>query len=275
MPIIAVINQKGGVGKTTTAVNLSAALAEMGFRTRLIDLDPQAHASLHLGLSDDPDRPSMYDVFLGEVSLDKIWCKVGEGLHVAPAALDLAAVEMELAAVADREFVLRNQMNQSLVVADSDYIVMDCPPSLGVITLNALIAASDVLLPLQPHFLALDGLGKLFDTIDRVKQRLNPPLRLAGVVLCLYETGTRLAAEVKQDVEGFLDAAPSGSAWHGGCVFEAAIRRNIRLAEAPSHGHSIFAYAPLSNGAADYRVLAGEVVASFATRAGTLPEKVA
>ncbi|MEQ8788269.1 MAG: AAA family ATPase [Pirellulaceae bacterium] len=269
MRSIAIINQKGGVGKTTTAVNLSSALARQGKRVCLIDLDPQAHASLHLGLAlTDGDR-SLYDVLTDQAEIADVRRQVADNLVVVPSHLDLAAAEMELANEVGRETILRRKLE-----ADDelyDYLLIDCPPSLGVLTLNALTAVEEVILPLQPHFLALHGLSKLLRTIDLVAERLNPRLRLAGVVLCMYETGTRLAAEVASDVEEFFTGQHrKTSAWTGARAFDTFIRRNIRLAEAPSFGQSIFDYAAASNGAEDYLRLAEEVLAmeAFAAEQG-------
>jgi len=256
---IAIINQKGGVGKTTTAVNLSAALAEQSQRVCLIDLDPQAHASLHLGVAVREDRGSVYQVLTGDTRLSEVRLKIDEGLWLVPSHLDLAAAELELAGEVGRELLLRDKL--VLDDGDFDYLIIDCPPSLGVLTLNALTAVKEIFLPLQPHFLALHGFGKLLRTVDVVAQRLNPGLRLAGVVLCMYESGTRLAAEVSSDVEEFLAQQQSATAvWTGAKSFRTRIRRNIRLAEAPSFGQTIFQYAPDSNGAKDYRRLAREVL---------------
>jgi chromosome partitioning protein len=259
MRSIAIINQKGGVGKTTTAVNLSAALAEQGRRVCLIDLDPQAHASLHLGVALGEDRDSVYQVLTGDTRLADVRVAIEENLWLIPSQLDLAAAEMELAGEVGREVILRDKM--ALDDGDYDYLIIDCPPSLGVLTLNALTAVREVFLPLQPHFLALHGFGKLLRTIEVVAQRLNPGLRLSGVMLCMYESGTRLAAEVTSDVEGFFERQKvQGTAWSAAQNFRTRIRRNIRLAEAPSFGQSIFHYAPDSNGARDYRRLAREVL---------------
>lgn len=259
MRTIAIINQKGGVGKTTTAVNLSAALAEQSQRVCLIDLDPQAHASLHLGVAVREDRGSVYQVLTGDTRLSEVRLKIDEGLWLVPSHLDLAAAELELAGEVGRELLLRDKL--VLDDGDFDYLIIDCPPSLGVLTLNALTAVKEIFLPLQPHFLALHGFGKLLRTVDVVAQRLNPGLRLAGVVLCMYESGTRLAAEVSSDVEEFLAQQQSATAvWTGAKSFRTRIRRNIRLAEAPSFGQTIFQYAPDSNGAKDYRRLAREVL---------------
>jgi chromosome partitioning protein len=265
MRSIAIINQKGGVGKTTTAVNLSAALARAGQRVGLIDIDPQAHASLHLGLNPQANVPTVYDLLTEDLAISKLWQPAADNLHVAASHIDLAAAEVELAGVVGREVILRDKL---AAAADQfDYVLIDCPPSLGILTINALAAVDDVFLPLQPHFLALHGLSKLLKTIGLVNERLNDRLQLAGVVLCLYESGTKLAAEVSQDVEQFFREARKGSrAWSSVRLFETRIRRNIRLAEAPSFGQSIFQYAANSPGAEDYRALAGEVLAYYAGR---------
>jgi chromosome partitioning protein len=265
MRSIAVINQKGGVGKTTTAVNLGAALAASGLRVGLVDLDPQAHASLHLGLRPDGELPSVYDLLTGATCLQEVWQPVEENLVVAGSHIDLAAAEVELAGVVGREVILRDKMAGS---EELDYLLIDCPPSLGILTINALSAVDDVFLPLQPHYLALHGLSKLLQTIDLVSRRLNDRLRLAGVVLCLYESGTRLAAEVSQDVEEFFrEASAANGAWGETHLFQSRIRRNIRLAEAPSFEQSIFHYAPQSAGAADYRALGEEVIRLYQAQA--------
>ncbi len=259
MRSMAVINQKGGVGKTTTAVNLAAALAEQGSRVCLIDMDPQAHASLHLGLSVVHNQTSVYDILCGDASLADARCWINDNLAVVPSNLDLAAAEMELAGEVGREVILRDRLE--LDTESFDFLILDCPPSLGVLTLNALTAVQEVFLPLQPHFLALHGLSKLLKTIEVVAKRLNPDLHLSGVVLCMYESSTRLAAEVTRDVGEFLGAhAGNEGVWAGAKYFQTRIRRNIRLAEAPSFGQSIFQYAPTSNGAEDYRNLAREVL---------------
>ncbi len=280
MRSIAIINQKGGVGKTTTAVNLSAALARSGQRVGLLDIDPQAHASLHLGLDPRATVPTVYDLLTGDVCIADLWQPAGENLAVAAAHIDLAAAEVELAGVVGREVILRDKLAEA--AGQFDFVLMDCPPSLGVLTVNALAAVDDVFLPLQPHFLALHGLSKLMKTISLVANRLNERLQLAGVILCMYESGTRLCAEVTSDVEQFFREARSAkpvAPVGGGQIavapnphrsvrlFETRIRRNIRLAEAPSHGRSIFDYAASSPGAEDYRALAGEVLAYYAGRA--------
>lgn len=256
---IAIINQKGGVGKTTTAVNLSSALAEAGKRVWLIDLDPQAHASLHLGFALEEGLPSMYDVLTEDVPMDEVRHQVEETLWISPSHIDLAAAEMELAGEVGREIILRDRIEE--VEDEFDYIIFDCPPSLGVLTLNALTTANEVFLPLQPHFLALHGLSKLLRTINLVARRLNPGLVLSSLVYCMFDSGTRLANEIVNDVDLFFDDQRSADTpWSNIVSFDTRIRRNIRLAEAPSHGKSIFQYASNSNGAQDYRSLAQEVM---------------
>src|ERR1700758_3156455 len=200
---IAIINQKGGVGKTTTAVNLAAALAEQGQRVCVIDLDPQAHATTHLGLAPDGKAGSMYDALINSSPLANIRKKVGERLWVCGSDVDLAAAEVELAGVVGREVILRDLLLQD--EGAFDFVFMDCAPSLGVLTLNALSAAREVFIPLQPHFLALHGLGKLLETTSLVARRINPQLRVTGIILCLYEATTRLAQEVQRDLEAYLD----------------------------------------------------------------------
>ena len=264
MRSIAVANQKGGVGKTTTSVNLAVALARAGRRVCLVDLDPQAHATLHAGVMPGSHPLSAYDVLVGGQSLAAATVTAGENLCVVPSHIDLSA-----------ELILRQRIDADARCNDGcmagcdpeggnsgpfDYMVIDCPPSLGLLSLNAMAAVDEVLLPLQPHFLALHGLSKLLETIELVSEHVNPRLRLLGVVLCMYEAGTRLATEVGRDVQSFFASSEKKHpAWGSAQVFETRVRRNIRLAEAPSFGQSIFDYAPDSHGAADYAALAAEV----------------
>jgi chromosome partitioning protein len=256
---IAIINQKGGVGKTTTAVNLAAALAECGQRVCVLDLDPQAHATTHLGIEPDGKAPSMYDVLVNSRPLAEVRRKVGDRLWITGSDINLAAAEVELAGVVGREVILRDLLRQD--EGAFDFVFMDCAPSLGVLTLNALAAASEVFIPLQPHFLALHGMGKLFETTALVAKRINPALKVTGIVLCLYESSTRLAQEVVNDLKEYLDKSRGTTApWAKARIFKTHIRRNIKLAECPSFGQSIFGYAPTCHGALDYLALAQEVL---------------
>jgi chromosome partitioning protein len=226
-----------------------------------VDLDPQAHASLHLGVTVTDQEQSIYDLLCSDIPFSAVRRDISEQLSIVPANLDLAAAEMELAGEVGREVILRDRIEAE--PQEHDFLIIDCPPSLGVLTLNALTAVDEVFLPLQPHFLALHGLSKLLRTIEVVAKRLNPSLRLEGIVLCMYESSTRLAAEVSRDVEEFLQASASQSpVWATAKFFQTKIRRNIRLAEAPSFGQSIFDYAPNSHGSEDYMGLAHEVLAS-------------
>ena len=256
---IAIINQKGGVGKTTTAVNLAAALARAGQRVCVLDLDPQAHATTHLGVEPDGKAPSMYDVLIDTRPLAEVRRQVADNLWLAASDINLAAAEVELAGVVGREVILRDLLQAE--EGRFDYVLMDCAPSLGVLTLNALAAATEVFIPLQPHFLALHGLGKLLETTALVSKRINPLLQVTGIVLCLYEATTRLTQEVLRDLQDYLDKSHAANVpWAKACIFQTRIRRNIKLAECPSFGQSIFQYAPACHGADDYEALAREVL---------------
>lgn len=259
MRSIAVINQKGGVGKTTSSVNLSAALAEAGRRVCLIDLDPQAHASLHLGITAMDGEATTYELLCSDITIAQTRRKINDNLYVLPANLDLAAAELELAGEVGREMILRDKFQDD--DEEFDYLILDCPPSLGILTLNALVAVNEVFLPLQPHFLALHGLSKLLRTIEVVSRRMNSQLKLTGVMLCMYDSNTRLAAEVSTDIDEFFQTSSGRREFYRDAkFFDTRIRRNIRLAEAPSFGQSIFEYAPQSNGATDYHALADEII---------------
>lgn len=256
---IAVINQKGGVGKTTTVANLGVALARMGQRVLMLDLDPQAHLSLHLGVEPTEVNLTIYQVLTEMLPLEQARIAVSDQLHLVPSHIDLAAAEMELASVVGRELILRDQLAQQQ--GQYDFMLMDCPPSLGLLTINALACADEVFIPLQPHFLALQGLSKLLQTVSLVAQRLNRGLRVGGIVLCMYESNTRLAGEVVDNVRMFLDSGRGKAVpWSKAVFFKTRIRRNIKLAESPSHGQSIFEYDKRSAGATDYVSLAREVL---------------
>src|SRR3954470_4572559 len=261
---IAILNQKGGVGKTTTAVNLAAALAACGQRVCVLDLDPQAHATTHLGIEPDGKSASMYDVLVNSQPIAEVRRKVAENLWVAGSDINLAAAEVELAGVVGREVILRDLLLQD--EGAFDFVFMDCAPSLGVLTLNALSAANEVFIPLQPHFLALHGMSKLLETTALVAKRINPALKVTGIVLSLYESSTRLAQEVIADLQEYLDKSRSSNApWSKARIFGTRIRRNIKLAECPSFGQSIFGYAPTCHGADDYAALAPEVLGESPT----------
>ncbi|MFH1418721.1 MAG: AAA family ATPase [Planctomycetota bacterium] len=258
MECISIINQKGGVGKTTTSVNLGAGLAERGKRVLLIDLDPQGHLTTHLGVDDKARGAGIYEVLTRGLPFDSAIHSRSPRLSVVPAQIELAAAEVELASEVGREVILRD-----ILAAGSwpfDVIIIDCPPSLGVLTLNALSASTQVLIPIQPHFLSLQGVGKLFETVALVAQRINPRLRVAGMVMCMHESGTRLSGEVAADVSSFLESSRVAPVpWREARLMETRVRRNVKLAECPSYGQSIFEYAPRSNGALDYMALADEV----------------
>lgn len=262
MRTIALMNQKGGVGKTTTTVNLAAALARTGRKVCVIDLDPQSHASTHLGVLEEADRPSVYDALVNSTPLAELRVPASDNLWVVPSDINLAAAEVELAGTVGREMLLRDLMADDPM--KFDYVMMDCPPSLGVLTINALTAADEVFVPLQPHFLALHGMSKLFETVDLVARRLNPKLVISGIILCMYETGTRLSAEILNDLEDYLvQTRQSGrkTPWTDATIFRTRIRRNIKVAEAASFGRPIFDYEPACHGSRDYASLAREVIA--------------
>ncbi len=261
------MNQKGGVGKTTTTVNLAAGIAESGKRVLVIDLDPQSHASLHLGVDPEalPARSetrarSIYDL-LADPSLDPTPAlhAINPNLSVLPAETDLAALETELAEIEPALRTTRLRAVIEKVAGRFDYILLDCPPSLGVLTLNGLAAAGEVLIPMQAHFLALQGMSKLLETVKLVGRTVNPNLRISGVVLCMHDPASSHVKEVVQEVVSFFDQARTSAAdvpWKNAQVFQPPIRRNIKLAECPSFGQTIFQYAPFCPGALDYKALA-------------------
>ena len=251
---VAVLNQKGGVGKTTTVANVSAALAGLGLKVLVVDLDPQAHLTIHLG-ADMEEAGGAYDVLTKNAGLVESVLPVRENMWLLPANIDLVGAESELVSVVGRETILREAIES--VENDYDYLLIDCPPSLGLLTLNALAAADEVFIPIQPHFLALQGFGKLLETIMLVSLRINPGLRVTGILLCMFDTRATLPAEVKADIANFLQKArASESPWSGAEIIPVHIRRNIKLAEAPSYGKTIFEYEPNCHGSEDYRAVA-------------------
>jgi chromosome partitioning protein len=259
MRIIALMNQKGGVGKTTTTVNLGAALAEMGQRVCLIDLDPQAHLTINYGIEPAGEQCSLYNVLVEERSILEAVHKVNDHMAIVPGSIDLAAAEIELVSVLGREMLLKKRLESAQ--HDFDFILLDCPPSLGLLTINALAVAGEVIVPMQPHFLALQGMAKLLETVQLVNRRMNPRLKVSGVVLTMFDSQTRLSIEVVHELNGFFESAEGQALpWSGARIFENKIRRNIKLAESPSFGQTIIDYEPASNGAADYRALAKEVL---------------
>ena len=262
MRTIAVLNHKGGVGKTTTAVNTAAALAAAGSKVVVIDLDPQAHMTIHLGLEPQAIEAGSYKVLLQSAKFEEQIMLVRPNLWILPANIDLVGAESELVSVVGREIILREALEAS---GDKfDYCLIDCAPSLGLLTLNALAAASEVLIPLQPHFLALQGFGKLLQTIELVNKRINPDLKVKGILLCMFDTRASLPSEVRADIEQFLEnARGTDSAWAQARIIPTFIRRNIKLAEAPSYGKTIFEYEPDCNGARDYWNVARCVHADF------------
>lgn len=247
---LAIANQKGGVGKTTTAINLAACLAALGYRTLVVDLDPQGNASSGLGINHQELSASVYNVLAGEVSVaDALVETAFNGLHVLPATTDLAAAELELVGVQDqREFYVRNML--APLRASYDYIVLDCPPSLGLLTLNALVAADRVLIPVQAEYYALEGLARLQETLDLVRKHLNPRLELDGLVLTMYDRRNNLARQVEDDVRAHF----------GDRAYQTVVPRNVRLSEAPSFGQPITTYDVSSLGARAYLALAREFV---------------
>lgn len=246
--IIAVANQKGGVGKTTTAVNLSAALAQLKRRVLLIDCDPQGNATSGLGIDKASLKQSVYNVLVDRANLGDIIIHTDYELDLVPAVMDLAGAEVELVEAEDKLYRLKNAITP--IKGIYDYIIIDCPPSLGHVTLNALTAADSVLLPLQCEFYALEGLSQLMSTIEMVREQFNPKLSIEGLVLTMYDGRTNLSQQVEAEVRGHFPDQ----------VYETKIPRNVRLSEAPSYGQPIFAYAASSKGAHAYKELAREVV---------------
>ena len=255
-PIIAVVNQKGGVGKTTTAINLAAALAEVGHGTLLVDLDPQANSTSGLGLDPARARLNMYHLLTGEATAEQVIQHTAtEGLMLIPSHIDLAGAELELAGTPARESLLRNALAST--PPGVEVVLIDCPPSLGLLTLNALVAADAVLIPLHCEYFALEGLADLVGTMRRVRAALNPALDIEGVLLTMFDERTNLGQQVANDVRQFFKEK----------VFRTVIPRNVRLGEAPSHGMPVILYDVKSRGAEAYIALAREVLERSAVTA--------
>jgi chromosome partitioning protein len=247
--VVAVANQKGGVGKTTTTVNLGACLAEMGKRVLLMDLDPQGHVSSGLGVEKSTINSCMYDVVINNVPLrDIIIPTAFKNLWLAPSTIDLAGAELELVPAISRETRLREAL--AGYRGQYDFLFIDCPPSLGLLTVNALTAADTLLVPIQCEYYALEGLSQLMNTIHLVRTHLNPDLQLEGVLLTMYDSRTNLSSQVEDEVKKYFRDK----------VYRTIIPRNVRLSEAPSHGLPIIAYDPKSKGAEVYSELAKEVI---------------
>jgi len=263
-----VLNQKGGVGKTTTVANIAAALAAAGSRVVAIDLDPQAHLTIHLGLEPQIVEAGSYKVLTQSAQFEEQIMLVRPNLWLLPANINLVGAESELVSVVGRETILREAIESSK--DKFDYCIIDCAPSLGLLTLNALAAAEEVLIPLQPHFLALQGFGQLLQTIELVNKRINPNLTVKGVLLCMFDSRASLPNEVRADIEQFLNnARGTNSAWAQARLLPTFIRRNIKLAEAPSYGQTIFEYEPNCHGSEDYKKVAEFVHAQFQPLAQT------
>lgn len=271
MRTIAFMNQKGGVGKTTTAVNVSAMLADAGKRVCMVDLDPQAHLTINYGIEPAADMLSIYDVLVEERGFLEAVHKVGANLALVPSSIDLAGAEIELVSAVGREMLLRNRLEAVGNSDEFDYIILDCPPSLGLLTINALSAAREVIVPMQPQFLSLQGMAKLLETVQLVNKRMNPHLRVSGIVLTMFDPQAKLTGEVVGELQGFIESARNTPApWCDAVIFNTRIRRNIKLAECPSFGQTILQYDGASNGASDYRNLAREIIAMEAAAAPTL-----
>ena len=247
--IIAIANQKGGVGKTTTAINLSACLAEAGKKVLAIDLDPQGNTTSGLGINKEELENTVYELMLDECSIKESMVKTSiPNLTVIPANVNLAGAEIELLDVKEKEYVLKNSVDY--IQDDFDFIIIDCPPSLNMLTINSMTTANTILVPIQCEYYALEGLSQLMHTINLVQERLNPNLEMEGVVFTMYDARTNLSLQVVDNVKGNLNTT----------IYQTIIPRNIRLAEAPSHGMPITEYDPKSAGAESYRQLAKEVI---------------
>ena len=247
--IIAIANQKGGVGKTTTAINLSASLASLGQKVLALDMDPQGNMTSGLSVNKDEVENTVYDLIIGNIGIEECICKeVYENLDVLPSNVNLSAAEIELIGVDDKEYILRNAIDQ--VKDQYDFVIIDCPPSLSMLTINAMTTADSVIVPIQCEYYALEGLSQLIHTVELVKDRLNSKLEIEGVVFTMYDARTNLSLQVVENVKDNLQQN----------IYKTIIPRNIRLAEAPSYGLPINKYDPKSTGAESYMRLADEVI---------------
>lgn len=247
--IIAVANQKGGVGKTTTAINLSSCLAEKGKKVLAVDMDPQGNMTSGLGVDKNSVQSTIYDLIIGESGIEEVLRKdIMKNLDIIPANIDLSAAEIELIDVEDKEYIVRNVIKD--IKDNYDYIIIDCPPSLSMLTINAMTTATSVLVPIQCEYYALEGLSQLIHTVDLVRDRLNPELEIEGVVFTMYDARTNLSLQVVENVKDNLHQN----------IYKTIIPRNIRLAEAPSYGIPINEYDPKSAGSESYMRLAEEVI---------------
>jgi chromosome partitioning protein len=250
MRSIAFINQKGGVGKTTSTANVGACLAALGKKVLLIDLDPQANLSIHFGINVQGKDSSIYELMCGKKTVSEVLTKTAiSGLDIIPSDIDLASAEVELVNTVGRETIVKFYLGEML--GKYDYVLIDCPPSLGLLTLNALTVANEIFIPLQTEFFALQGVSKLVQTFDIIKKRLNSSLEITGIIPCMYDSRTKLGQAVLDKIKEYFEEK----------VFVTNIRKNIKLSESTSHGMPITAYAPDSNGAQDYKALTKEVVA--------------
>ncbi|MCF6157925.1 MAG: ParA family protein [wastewater metagenome] len=249
MRSIALLNQKGGVGKTTTTVNLGACLAKLGKKVLIVDVDPQANLSVHFGVDIYNLKYSIYNLIKGECKPSEVILRTySNGLDIIPSDIDLSGAEIELVGVVGRETVLKEYLEDALV--QYDYALFDCPPSLGLLTLNVLTLVREIFIPVQTEFFALRGVSKLLNTFEIVRKRLNNNLQITGIILCMYISRTRLSKEVVGKVKEHFE----------GRVFNTIIRKNVKLSESPSHGKPIISYAPESYGSEDYMSLAREVI---------------
>lgn len=246
MKTIALVNQKGGVGKTTSVINIGAGLHRLGKKILLVDLDPQAHLTYSLGIESHKLEGAIYELLTGEATIEEVLIDRG-GLKVIPSTLSLSGAEIELAAQAGREYLLKEVIDK---VGGFDYILIDCPPSLGILTLNALTTAQEVYIPLQTEFLALQGLSKLLETVEIVKKRLNSNLEITGIIATRFDRRKNLNREVVEKIKNYF----------GNKLFKTLIRDNISLAEAPSFGKTIYEYKPRSYGTEDYLNLSKEIL---------------